>query len=192
MNGDHRSVAVAPLDLRTTKRERGSAGSRTADCKGRAGDARRTDGSPASPARRGEGGPETRRPAAGSAPDPRAGAARKRPADAPFRTLPFRKRPVVFEPETRTQPSVLPQRDAGRLSAAAEADSPARGRLETAAEESGLEAAPGTLRRAGEAGHAPVGSGFPFLQPFGYGKRFSQFTVPAHNNVLLIYFYYSI
>ncbi|XP_040021276.2 uncharacterized protein bcl3 isoform X1 [Gasterosteus aculeatus] len=169
MNGDHRSVAIAPLDLRTTKRERGSAGSRTADCKGRAGDARRTDGSPASPARRGEGGPETRRPAAGSAPDPRTGAARKRPADAPFRTLPFRKRPVVFEPETRTQPSVLPQRDAGRLSAAAEADSPARGRLETAAEESGLEAAPGTLRRAGEAGHAPVGSGFPFLQPFGYG-----------------------
>lgn len=40
MNGHQQSVALAPLDLRTTNRERGSTreSSRTPDCKGRAGD----------------------------------------------------------------------------------------------------------------------------------------------------------
>ncbi|KAL6109796.1 bcl3 [Pungitius sinensis] len=176
MNGDHRSVAVAPLDLRTTNRERGSA-----DCKGRAEDAPRgTGGSPASPARGGKDGSDTRCPAPRSAPDPQTAAARKRPADASFCKLPFRKRPIIVETETPTQPSVSPRRADG-LSPAADAGSPLRGgsagRLETAAKDGRLHAAPGTPRRAGEAGHAPVGFRFSFLQQFDYG-RFPGVTPP--------------
>lgn len=164
MNGDHRSVATAPLDLRTTNRERGSAGSRSPDCKGRAKDARGTHSSPARTARDRS---ETH------APGSEHGAARKRPADKSSFRLPFRKRPIPVEPECRTQSPVLPESRDRFFSPAVDADFTLResfaGRLETHAGESRVAAAPATLRRAGEAGQSPDGYPARFLHPFDYG-----------------------
>jgi len=166
MNGDHRSVATAPLDLRTTNRERGSAGSRSPDCKGCAKDARGTHSSPARTARDRS---ETH------APGSEHGAARKRPADKSSFRLPFRKRPIPVEPECRTQSPVLPESRDRFFSPAVDADFTLResfaGRLETHAGESRVAAAPATLRRAGEAGQSPDGYPARFLHPFDYGKR---------------------
>ncbi|XP_068592554.1 B-cell lymphoma 3 protein homolog [Cebidichthys violaceus] len=166
MNGDHQSVATAPLDLRTTNRERGSAGSRTPDCKGRA------KGSPAPPACTGKDRLEIHCPVVRSAPGPDAGAARKRPADNSSR-LPFRKRPILVEPETQTQSAVLPV-SGDRLSPAVDTDFTLRerftGRLERAAIESRVDAAPATLRRVGEAGQSPDGYPMHFLHQFDYGS----------------------
>ncbi|TNN89201.1 hypothetical protein EYF80_000489 [Liparis tanakae] len=170
MNGDHRSVATAPLDLRTTNRERGSAGSRSPDCKGRAKDARGTHGSPA---RTDRDRSETHWPVVRSAPGPEHGAARKRPADKSSYRLPFRKRPIPVEPECGTQSPVLPESKARFFSPAVDADFTLRetfaGRLETHAGESRVAAAPATLRRAGEAGQSPDGYPARFLHPFDYG-----------------------
>ncbi|XP_060937775.1 B-cell lymphoma 3 protein homolog [Limanda limanda] len=83
MNGDHRCVAAAPLDLRTTNRERGGAGSRTpAACTGTST-------------------LETSCSTTSRSSEP--GAARKRPADNSSLKLPFRKRPIPVEPETRSR-----------------------------------------------------------------------------------------
>ncbi|XP_069393163.1 B-cell lymphoma 3 protein homolog isoform X2 [Paralichthys olivaceus] len=113
MNGHHQSVATAPLDLRTTNRERGGAGSRTPDCglQGR---------SPAPPACTGTSSLETRCSTTVRSVD--IAAARKRPADNSSLKLPFRKRPILVEPETQTQ-SAAPAESGGRVSPVVETDS---------------------------------------------------------------------
>ncbi|XP_034409605.1 B-cell lymphoma 3 protein homolog isoform X2 [Cyclopterus lumpus] len=169
MTMNHQSVATAPLDLRTSNRERGSAGSRTPDCKGHAEDARGKD---ASPPCTGQDRPETHCPAVRSAPGPENGAARKRPADKSSYRLPFRKRPIPVEPESHAQSPVLPE-SGDRLAPPVDADFTWRqssaGRLETTASESRVAAAPATLRRAEEAGQSPDGYPVRFLHPFDYG-----------------------
>lgn len=169
MNGDHQSVATAPLDLRTTNRDRGSAGSRTPDCKGRTRDSRVTGGSPAHPACTGTGSLEVRCPAVRGAPGTETGAARKRPADKSSLRLPFRKRPIHVEPETERQ-SPAPEPGADRSSPAADADSTFRESFAgRAADESRVGATPVTPRRDEETGQSPHGYPIRFLHPFDYG-----------------------
>ncbi|KAM9852458.1 B-cell lymphoma 3 protein homolog [Aulostomus maculatus] len=123
MNGDHESVATVPLDLSTTKR--GDTGSKTADCNSCGRDARVTAETPASPACTETDSLEIRCP---SVVGSQAGAGRKRPADkSPFR-LPFRKRPIPVEPETRTQSPAPPERG-DRLPSAEDTDIPQQERL---------------------------------------------------------------
>ncbi|KAM6935381.1 B-cell lymphoma 3 protein homolog [Lycodopsis pacificus] len=181
MNGDHQSVATAPLDLRTTNRERGSPGSRTPDCKGRA------KGSPAPSACTGKDRLEIHCPAVRSAPDPEAGASRKRPADNSSSRLPFRKRPIIVVPETQTQSAVLPE-SGDRLSPAVVTDFTLRGRftgrLERAANESRVDAAPVTLSRVQEAGQSPDGYPIRFLHPLDYGPLYCLPPVPELNHPL--------
>lgn len=164
MNGDHQSVATAPLDLRTTNRERGCA----AGCEGRARDAEGvTGGSPATPACTGTDTLETHR---GS----EAGAARKRPADKPSSKLPFRKRQFVVEPETQRQ-APAPPLSADRFPPP---DFTARERFE-----SRVGAAPVTPRRVEEAGQGPDGYPVRFLHPFDYGKC-CWFSVLQHEPII--------
>lgn len=87
MNGDHQSLVPAPLDLRTTNRERG-----TLNCRGRVRDA---------------------------PPLAESGAVRKRPADKPSSSLPFRKRPIHIEPDIQRQPAT-PEPSRHRVSPAGE------------------------------------------------------------------------
>ncbi|XP_070691599.1 B-cell lymphoma 3 protein homolog [Pempheris klunzingeri] len=168
MNGDHQSVATAPLDLRTTNRERGSTGSRTPDCKGRVRDSRVTGGSPAPPACTGTDSLEIRSPAVRGAPGSETSATRKRPADKSTLSLPFRKRPIPVEPETRRQ-SPDPPQSADRRSPAEDTNLKFRerfpGGLERAVAESRLAAAAVSGRRVEEADLCPI----PILQPLGYG-----------------------
>nr|WKF45146.1 B-cell lymphoma 3 protein isoform X2 [Epinephelus akaara] len=171
MNGDHPSVATAPLDLRTTNRERGSAGSRTPDCKSCASrDARVTDGSPAPPTCTGTDSLEIHSPTVRSVPGSETGASRKRPADKSSSRLPFRKRPFVVEPETQRQ-SPAPSESADRFSPAPETDFTIQdgfaGRLERAADEGRLGAAV-IPRRVDEAAQSPDRYPIRFLHPFDY------------------------
>ncbi|XP_023265113.1 B-cell lymphoma 3 protein isoform X1 [Seriola lalandi dorsalis] len=147
MNGDHQSVATAPLDLRTTNRERGGAGSRSPDC----GLERSREGrSPAPPASTGTNSLEIRCPAARNVADSGTGAARKRPADNSSLKLPFRKRRILIEPETQTQ-SPPPAESGDRLSPVEDTDLTFRerlaGRLERPADEHRVAVAPVTPRR---------------------------------------------
>ncbi|XP_044064689.1 B-cell lymphoma 3 protein homolog [Siniperca chuatsi] len=171
MNGDHPSVATAPLDLRTTNRERGSAGSRTPDCKGRARDARVTGGSPAPPACTGT---DVRCPAVRGAPGSETGASLKRPADKSSSCLPFRKRPILFETQRQ---SPTPPESGDRVLPAVNTDITLR--LERAANESRVSAALVTPRRVEEAGQSPDGYpiGLRFLHPFDYGP-YSVYCLP--------------
>ncbi|XP_069559987.1 B-cell lymphoma 3 protein homolog [Brachyistius frenatus] len=173
MNGDYQSVATAPLDLRTTNRERGSGGSRTPDCKARARDARVISGSPATPACTGTDSFGIRCSAARSAPGSEATAACKRPADTSTLKLPFRKRPFPFEPETQRQ-SPAPSQSGDRFSPAEGQDFSFRenlpGRLERSADDGRVGVAPVTPRRVVEAGQSPDGYPICFLQPFNYGQ----------------------
>lgn len=172
MNGDHRSVATAPLDLRTTNRERGSAGSRTPDCKGRARDARVTGGSPAPPACTGTDSLETHCSAVRSAPGSDTGAARKRSADKSSYRLPLRKRPILFEPDNQRR-SPVPPESRDRFSPAVETDLTLQesfaGRLETAADGSRVGAAPVIPRRIEEGRRSSDGFPIRCLHPFDYG-----------------------
>lgn len=122
MNGDHQSAAIAPLDLRTTNRERGSSRSKTPDCKGRAGDTRVTGGSTGALGRTGTEDLGRKTPpllssgasSALSAPlnnnhCPVAGGALgvqsltdKRTKEKSSSKLPFRKRPFRAEPDIQT------------------------------------------------------------------------------------------
>lgn len=86
MNGNHHSVAAAPLDLRTTHRERGTPG-----CTERLGDARTRAGS--------------FEKNGASSPGSHGGATRKRLSDSS--SLPLRKRPFPVETESRSQSPVL-------------------------------------------------------------------------------------
>lgn len=113
MNGDHQSVATAPLDLRTSNRERGSAGSRTP---GPTRDTCATSGSPAPPACTETDSLEKHSPMVRTVPGSDAGAARKRPADKCLhKSLPFRKRKITVEPEPQTR-SPPPSQNPDRLS----------------------------------------------------------------------------
>ncbi|XP_075907125.1 B-cell lymphoma 3 protein [Nelusetta ayraudi] len=85
MNGDHQSVAAAPLDLRTTHRERGTPG-----CTERVRDART--------------GADSLEKNGASSPGSHGGASRKRLLDSS--SLPLRKRPFPVEPESRSQSPV--------------------------------------------------------------------------------------
>lgn len=163
MNGDHQSVAAAPLDLRTTNRERGSAGSRSPDCKGRVRDAGVTGGSPAHPACTGTDSLEIHCPGSET------GTSRKRPADKSSFRLPFRKRPIHVEPETQRQ-SPNPPHSGDRFSPAVDTDSTFRegfaGRPST---DSRTGTTPVTPRRDEQSVQRP--DGYPiFLHHFG--KRF--------------------
>lgn len=175
MNGDHQSVATAPLDLRTTHRERGSSGSRTPDCKGRAGDARVTGGSPAPPACTGTDSLEIHRPIVRNATVSETNAARKRPADKSSLKLPFRKRPFHVEPEVQSQ-SPAPPHSEDHFSPADDTEVTVReslaGRLERPPDESRISVAPVTPMRVEGTGQSLDGYPVCILSPYNYGKRF--------------------
>ncbi|XP_044214152.1 B-cell lymphoma 3 protein homolog isoform X2 [Thunnus albacares] len=177
MNGDHQSVATAPLDLRTTTRERGSTGSKTPDYKGRVRDARVSGGSPAPPACTGTDSLVIHCPAVRSAPSSETSAARKRPAESALR-LPFRKRPIPVEPDTQTHSPAPPER--GDRSSAEDTDLPFRGSLSNG---SRVGVAPVTPRRVEETGQSPYGYNIRFLDPFSYGHYpvYCLPTVPETN-----------
>ncbi|XP_028985378.1 B-cell lymphoma 3 protein homolog [Betta splendens] len=149
MNGDHQTVATAPLDLRTSAtRERGSAGSAIPDCKSRASDAAVTGVSPAPPACTGtDRGGALNGSGARSAPDAAAGAARKRAAAKSPHQLPFRKRPFHAEPETQRR-SPAPADGGDRSSPAGDTD------RTVPTVDHRLERRPVTPRRFEERGHA--------------------------------------
>lgn len=86
MNGDNHSVAAAPLDLRTTHRERGTPG-----CTQRRRDART--------------GADSLETNGASSPGSHGGASCKRLFDSS--SLPLRKRPFPVEAESRSQSPVL-------------------------------------------------------------------------------------
>lgn len=172
MNGDHQSVATAPLDLRTTNRERGSAGSRTPDYKGCARDARVTGGSPAPPACTGTDSLEIPCPTVRSS---EADAARKRPADKSSLKLPFRKRQFHVEPETQRQPPA-PAGSAHRVPPADGTETireSSAGRSERSTGESRVSAAQ-VIHSFQETG--ALSNGYPvcFLPPCNYGKLFTH------------------
>ncbi|XP_076008872.1 B-cell lymphoma 3 protein homolog [Genypterus blacodes] len=127
MNGDNQSAASAPLDLRTTDRERGSTGCRSPDCKGRARDCRAAGGSPAAPGRTGTNAAGLNCPTARGAPGSDTGTVLNRTADNSSSRLPFRKRPIPAEPEPQ-RPSPTRSERGDRLSPAEDADSTLRGR----------------------------------------------------------------
>nr|XP_046254258.1 B-cell lymphoma 3 protein homolog [Scatophagus argus] len=174
MNGDHQSVAIAPLDLRTTNRERGSTGSRIPDGTSRVREARVTGGSPAPPACTGTDSLEKCCPAARDAlPGSATGASRKRPADNFSSNLPFRKRFQVssfnvstlqVEPETQRQ-SPAPTQCRDRFSPAVDTDLTLRGDFAGRDER---RVAPVIPRLGEEAGQGPDGYPIRFL-PFAYG-----------------------
>ncbi|XP_003458836.2 B-cell lymphoma 3 protein homolog [Oreochromis niloticus] len=109
MNGTHKSVAPVPLDLRTNIRARGNAGG-TPACGSR--DARVTGGSPAPPAFTGADSLDENCPTVRGVSVSPTSASRKRPADRSASQLPFRKRPIPVEPETkRLSPSKAEKED---------------------------------------------------------------------------------
>ncbi|XP_068615362.1 B-cell lymphoma 3 protein homolog [Brachionichthys hirsutus] len=157
MNGDHQSVAAAPLDLRTTHRARWSSAPRTPDSKGRALDAR-VASPPACP--RTHGAEKCCPAARDSQPCSGSGAPRKRPADKSSLRLPFRKRPIPVEPENQRQSPVPTPREE-RFSNA--------GDVELSCRESRIGATPETPMRHAETGQSPGGHPVAFLHPFEYG-----------------------
>lgn len=109
MNGTHKSVAPVPLDLRTNVRVRGNAGG-TPACGSR--DARVTGGSPAPPAFTGADSLDENCPTVRGVSVSPTSTSRKRPADRSASQLPFRKRPIPVEPETkRLSPSKAERED---------------------------------------------------------------------------------
>lgn len=161
MNGDHHSVATAPLDLRTTHRERG-----TPDCNERVRDARPTGGAPAASVRTRADGLETN---GGSSPGAASSASRKRPADTSSLRLPFRKRPILVEPESQSR-SPAPTPSAERVSPAADADCAHReGFAGQAADAVWVAPASMTPRRDEEPGQSPA-AGYPIRYLWDYGK----------------------
>lgn len=184
MNGDHQSVAAAPLDLRTSTRERGSTGSKSPDYKGRVRDARVSGGSPAPPACTGTDS-LIHCPAVRSAPSSEAGASRKRPADKNALRLPFRKRPIPVEPDTQTQSPAPPERvDCFSLAEDTDCRERLSSRLERAADESRIAVAPVTPRRVEEAGQGPDAHHIRFLHPFSYGKSCRQTCSLLHQQAM--------
>ncbi|XP_028280656.1 B-cell lymphoma 3 protein homolog [Parambassis ranga] len=163
MNGDHQSVATAPLDLRTTNRERGSAGARTPDCKSRSGDACVTGVSPAPPACTGTDSLEIYGPVVRSSPGSDSSAARKRPTESS--RLPFRKRRILVQPETQRQ-SPAPPESGDRVSPAEVTDVTLRESV--TADESRFAVAPVTPRRVEQTGQSADGYPICFWHPCNY------------------------
>ncbi|KAM7383203.1 hypothetical protein PAMP_002874 [Pampus punctatissimus] len=155
MNREHQTVATAPLDLRTTTRERGSTGSETPYHIGRVRDASVSSCSPAPPACTGAGSMGIQCPAFRSAPSSETGAAGKRPADKSALSLPFRKRPIPVEPDTQTQ-SPAPAEREDRFSPAEDTNL-----------SNPLEIAPGESKIV--VIESPDTYHIPFLHPFSYG-----------------------
>ncbi|XP_078143078.1 B-cell lymphoma 3 protein [Centroberyx gerrardi] len=190
MNGDHQSVASAPLDLRTTHRERGSSGSRTQDCRGRAGDTSVTAGSPGAQGRTGTENlgitsphcalRDTKHCPMVSARSVETGAADKRTPDNSSSRLPFRKRRFNTEPENSTQsPAPLDRGD--RLSPAEDRDlthrqSPIK-RLR-AADENGICEAPVPPRRIEEAGQSRDGYPIHLMPTYRHHPVYSVYYLP--------------
>ncbi|XP_074538924.1 B-cell lymphoma 3 protein homolog [Halichoeres trimaculatus] len=176
MNGDHQSVATAPLDLRTTNRERGSSRARSPDCTGLARDAREINGSPAPPACTGTDSFQTRCPAVRDSQSLRNGAACKRQADNSVLRLPIRKRPYPAEPETQSQsPAAVEPGD--RFSPPAERDLTSTvGRLERVTDVYRFGAGPLTPRWLEEA-RTPEGYPIRFLTQTNYG-HFQVYCLP--------------
>ncbi|XP_053289480.1 B-cell lymphoma 3 protein homolog [Pleuronectes platessa] len=168
MNGDHRSVAAAPLDLRTTNRERGGAGSRTPDCGLQR--TRQQGRSPAPPACTGTSSLETHCPTTGRSPEP--GASRKRPADNSSLKLPFRKRPIPVEPETETR-SPAPAESGERVSTVEDVDLVFRESLTGRLNENRVGAA-----ASEEPGQSAEGYPMRLLHPIRYSP-YSMFYVPT-------------
>lgn len=171
MNGEHQSVATAPLDLRTTNRDRRGAGSRSPDC---GLETSRVVRSPAPPASTATNGLEiVRCSAVRDAPNSRTGAANcKRPADSSSLKLPFRKRRILVETEIETQ-LPAPAESGDRLSPVEFRESNA-GRLERAADEHRVGAAPVTPRQIEETQQSPDSCSIRILHPIHYGKRGCQ------------------
>lgn len=165
MNGDHQRVATAPLDLRTTNRERG-----TPDCNGRVRDARATGGSPAPSANTGTESLERHCTAVrGALPGSESVASRKRPADKSSLRLPLRKRPVPVEPETERQPVEPEIERAPTRPLSRDRFLPAYSSFR---ESFGIQPADESrLGPASVVGHGPGGYPIPFLYPLDYGKR---------------------
>ncbi|CAJ1062648.1 B-cell lymphoma 3 protein homolog [Xyrichtys novacula] len=181
MNGDHQSVATAPLDLRTTTRERGSSGARSPDCKGHVRDARVTGGSPAPPACTGTDSLQTRCPAVRDAHRSKNGTDRKRPADESSLRLPFRKRRILVEPETQSQ-SPAPTERGDRVPPVVETDFTSRvRRLERVADDGRISAGPLTSSWRHDARQSLDGYPVRFLQPFEYSP-YPVFCVPPERN----------
>ncbi|CAN9513791.1 unnamed protein product [Ophioblennius macclurei] len=151
MNGDHQSVATAPLDLSTSVRERAS--SRNPDCRSQAGDACASGCSPAPPACTGTDNLGIRTP------EPKTSGDRKRKADAS--SLPFRKRPFRGEDERRKEP--LPAENSSGA-----ADLKFRESLSSPVERRVVVSAPAPMQIE-EARLSPNGYHIRFLHPFNYG-----------------------
>lgn len=181
MNGDHESAATAPLDLRTTNRERGSGGSRTPDCRSRFRDGRVTSGSPAPPTCSGTDSSEAQCPAVRHALGSENGAPRKRPANTSSLKLPFRKRPIPVEPETQRRPPARPE-SGDRFSPAEDKDLTSQeslaGCLGRAGEEIRVGVIPVTHRRVEEAQPSPNEYSMWFLHPFNYGHYYCFPPIP--------------
>lgn len=190
MNGDHQTVATAPLDLRTRTRERGSDGSRTPDCRSPPRDELVTGGSPAPPASTGTDSLEVNCPTIRNAPSSETSAAHKRSADKPSNTLPFRKRRITVEPETQIQ-SPAPTENGHRFSPAEQStDYTSReilpGRLERVAVESRVGVAPRTPRLIEEPQQTPECS--MCFRRVNYGKLCIHcFNITG---LFFIYFYF--
>ncbi|XP_037532088.1 B-cell lymphoma 3 protein homolog [Nematolebias whitei] len=154
MNGDHQSVATAPLDLSTTARGRRRSG--TPDCNFCAKDARGTGGSPAPPASTGTDSSEIRCSPNRTEPGSESSGTRKRPADSCSSKLPFRKRPIPLEPDGQKL-TPAPTVSGTRSSPGEEKDFSVRESSAARLDDSRVGVAPATLKRAGEAGQGPEG-----------------------------------
>lgn len=160
MTGDHQSAATAPLDLRTTIRERG-----TEDCKGRivaaaplacAGTDRLENHSQA---------------VQGTLVSLGRGASHKRRTDSSPCSLPLRKRKIHFEPETPIQsPTPPPNRDC--FSPPVDADFTCReGFASQARDKSSVAAAYVAHRRIEEPGQSQNGHPIHLFYQLDYGKH---------------------
>ncbi|XP_040901344.1 B-cell lymphoma 3 protein homolog [Toxotes jaculatrix] len=177
MNGDHQSVATAPLDLSTTNRERGSAGSRTPDCGLQRS---RQVCSPAPSVCTGTNSPVMRCPTVRTAPGSATGASRKRPADSSSLRLPLRKRPFPVELETQTQ-SPAPPESGDRLSPVKDftiTESFAGG-FDRIAGENRVGVAPVTPRWILRTGQSPDTCPIGCLHPFNYGQYPVYYLTPV-------------
>ncbi|XP_068180191.1 B-cell lymphoma 3 protein homolog isoform X2 [Antennarius striatus] len=181
MNGEHQSVATAPLDLRTTHRARWSTASRIPDSKGRAWDAN-PQAAPACP--RTHGLEKCCTAVKDSKPCSENSALRKRPADKSSLRLPFRKRPIPVEPDTQS-PSPVPTRREDRFCPAGDADLSFRGSFAgRSADGSRIRSL--TPRRDEETRRGPEGYPGGFLHPLEYGAPpvFCFSPVPEQNHPL--------
>ncbi|KAK2844827.1 hypothetical protein Q5P01_011486 [Channa striata] len=176
MNGDRQSVATAPLDLRTTNRERGSAGSRAPDCKGPPRDAAEGTGTDTL---------ERHSPTARGASGSQIVAERKRPADKSSIKLPFRKRHFHVEPDNQRQ-SPAPSAGGDRVSPSDDTDFACQersvGRLERSPDRTRI--APVLPRRFEEPGASLADYPIHLLPPLNFVPQPNHALVHQTENLL--------